>query len=496
MIHHLPIIIPLIFLAAALILPLAALIKEELSQPLASLFALIVAGLSIYGFLFVIPDGPIRYFMADWKPPIGIEFVYDGLSAFLLAVINSVAVVVLIHSRRVYPREFPHKQMPFYTVCMLLLFGFNGMVLTGDMFTLFVFLEISSLASYALIAIGGRPAPFAAFRYLIIGTVGGSLYLLGLGFLYNVAGTLNMIDFQGIMPRVATQPAIITGVLLMIVGIGLKAALFPMHGWLPDAYTHASSTSTALIAPIGTKVAAYVVIRLVLFVFGVDNVNAVIPVTTILSMLAAAGIIYGSIMAIGQWEQKRMLAYSSVSQIGYIFMGFTMGSPIAFVGALLHILYHAIMKAGLFLVSANIRLKAGHSDIRQFDHTFHRKYPWTMAAFTLCAVSMIGLPPMAGFFSKWYLAIGSLETGQILFLVVLLASSLLNAVYFFRIIEKVYLKNPGREDGDSRIPSQESASLAWPALGLAVLLLVFGLGNVWLVDYIQKIIPVELAAGR
>ncbi len=495
---HLPILIALVFLSFALIIPLGALLKEELSHGVAVLGGILATALSWVGLIHFAGANAVRYPMAGWMPPIGIEFVYDQLSALILVVINTMATLVLIHSRKIYPSEFPHKQMPFYTVCMLLMLGFNGMVLTGDLFTLFVFLEIASLSGYALIAIGGRAAPIAAFRYLIIGTVGGSFYLLGLGFLYNVSGTLNMMDMAGLLTGIATQPSVVTGLLLMIVGIGLKAAIFPMHGWLPDSYTFASSTSTALIAPIGTKVAVYILIRILLYVFGLDNIDAVAPVTTILSILAAAGILYGSIMAIGQFEIKRMLAYSSVSQIGYIVLGITMASPMAFIGAILHIINHAVMKGALFLVAGNLRIKEGHTDLRRLDHTYAKKYPWSMAAFTMGAISMIGLPPLAGFFSKWYLVLGTIETSNWFFLIVLLISSLLNAVYFFRILEKVYLKNPRETEGqqvlaDEKVSMREySPSLIAPMMILALSLLALGLGNVAIVEYISGFVPATI----
>jgi multicomponent Na+:H+ antiporter subunit D len=289
-------------------------------------------------------------------------------------VINVVALIVLIHSLTVHGREFDGKQTAFYSLSMLMLLGFNGMVLTGDLFNLYVFLEISSLAAYALISVGDKPAPFAAFRYLIIGTVGGSLYLLGVGYLYTVTGTLNMIDMAAMLPTVAQQPAVVTALILITVGIGIKAAMFPMHGWLPDSYTYANTTSTALIAPIGTKVGAYVLMRVLLYVFGIDRVDAVIPLSTIIGILACAGILYGSIMAIAQSELKRMLAYSSVSQIGYILLGISLANPMGFVGAVLHVLNHAIMKAALFLVAGNLRAAEGHSDVTRFTREYHTKY--------------------------------------------------------------------------------------------------------------------------
>ncbi|MEX2463448.1 MAG: proton-conducting transporter membrane subunit, partial [Balneolaceae bacterium] len=356
-----PAYIALTFVLFALLIPAFGLWRNELSQPIAVLGSGIAAAFSLVGFLNYLNDGALRYYFGGWEPPVGIEFVYDGLSGFFVLVINVVAFLVLIHSHHIAKREFPGKEMPYYTLAMLMMLGFNGMVLTGDLFNLYVFLEIASLSGYALISIGEKPAPYAAFRYLIIGTAGGTLYLLGVGFLYTVTGTLNIIDMSAMLPQLIDNHAVFVALILMIVGIGIKAALFPMHGWLPDAYTYASSSSTALIAPIGTKVAAYILFRIILWLFGIELTDAVAPISTIIGVLAAIGILYGSIMAIAQTEMKRMLAYSSVSQIGYIIMGLSLANPWGFAGAILHVLNHAVMKACLFMISGQMRLKEGHS---------------------------------------------------------------------------------------------------------------------------------------
>ncbi|HBX66312.1 MAG TPA: NADH/ubiquinone/plastoquinone (complex I), partial [Balneolaceae bacterium] len=383
---EIPALIPVTYILFAILIPVVGLWKRELTWQLSLLGTGIATFLSAWGFWHLIQTGEtIRYFFGGWAPPIGIEFVYDGLAAFIVLVINAIAFLVLIHSKEISKVEFPGKKMAYYTVSMLLMLGFNGMVLTGDLFNLYVFLEISSLSSYALIAIGEKRAPYSAFRYLIIGTVGGSLYLLGVGFLYTVTGTLNIIDMHAMLPQVIGHSSVIAALVLMVVGVGVKAALFPLHGWLPDSYTFASSTSSALIAPIGTKVAAYILLRVVLFLFGVELVDDQLPLTTILGAFAGIGILYGSIMAIAQSELKKMLAYSSVSQIGYIIMGISLANPFGFIGAVLHILNHALMKALLFLVSGSMRLKEGHSLITKFDNSYRKKYPWTMAAFTTAA---------------------------------------------------------------------------------------------------------------
>ncbi len=493
-----PALIPITFLAFAILIPLLGLWKRHLSYYWAVLGAAIATAFSALGFYnYVTGTETIRYFFGGWEPPIGIEFVYDGLSGFIVLVINAIALFVLIHSRMIGKTEFPGKVTGYYSVAMLLMLGFNGMVLTGDLFNLYVFLEISSLASYALIGIGEKRAPYAAFRYLIIGTVGGSLYLLGVGFLYTITGTLNIIDMTAMLPEVISNSAVITALVLMVAGIGVKAALFPLHGWLPDSYTYASSTSSALIAPIGTKVAAYVLLRVVLYLFGVDIIDTAIPITEIIGALAGIGILYGSIMAIAQSELKKMLAYSSVSQIGYIIMGISLANPFGFIGAVLHVLNHALMKACLFLVAGNLRLKEGHSDITKFDESYRKKYPWTMLAFTTAALSMVGLPPLAGFFSKWYLALGTIENGSWLLLAVILLSSLLNAVYFFRILEKVYLRNPESDEDKAGILSslrsnEVKPSMLWTTSVIAVGILAVGLLNAFIVSAIVTMFPAGL----
>jgi multicomponent Na+:H+ antiporter subunit D len=488
---HLPAYIALTFVLFSILIPALGLWKKDLSQPLAVIGSGIAALFSLYGFINYLSEGSIRYYFGGWEPPIGIEFVYDGLSGFFVLVINAVAFFVLIHSREISKIEFPGKEMPYYALAMLMMLGFNGMILTGDLFNLYVFLEIASLSGYALIAIGEKPAPYAAFRYLIIGTAGGTLYLLGVGFLYTITGTLNIIDMAAMLPMLAEGSASVAALILMIVGIGVKAALFPMHGWLPDSYTYASTSSTALIAPIGTKVAAYILFRIILWLFGIELTDAVAPLSYVVGVLACIGILYGSIMAIAQSEMKRMLAYSSVSQIGYIIMGLSLANPWGFAGAMLHVLNHAVMKACLFMVSGNLRHKEGHSDISRFDDSYRKKYPWTMASFSVAAISMVGLPPLAGFFSKWYLALGTIDNSNWLFLAVILISSLLNAVYFFRILEKVYMMDPdkGQKKAKDGEYNEVKASMLWPTSIFAVSLIVIGFANAVIVGILLDIFP-------
>ncbi len=496
MTRQLPALIPLALLAAAVLIPLLARFRENLACFIALGASVFTFSASLAALLHVLQHGPMHYHFGGWIPPIGIEYVLDNLSAFFVLVINAVALLVMIHSVRMTGFDLSGRRSSYYSVVMLLLCGFNGIVLTGDFFNLYVFLEISSLAGYGLIAAGEKQSPVAAFRYLIMGTIGASFYLLGLGFLFMVSGSLNMNDLREILPLVQSHQTIVVALTLMVVGMAIKMAVFPMHGWLADAYTYAPATSSALIAPIGTKVGAYVLIRLLFFVFGREFLNLMLPLATILAWLSAAAIIYGSVAAMAQDEIKRLLAYSSVAQIGYIGLGIGLVNPLGLIGAVLHVLNHAFMKGCLFLVAANLRYRTGHSSLRKMDHGLGKTMPWTMAAFTVAALSMIGLPPAAGFFSKWYLVRAALQQEQWFFVVVILLSSLLNAVYFFRVLERVYLKPiPGNEAAgrESQAGREAPALLLAPVLVMALALLLLGLFNAYIVNRVLGgIVPAAL----
>jgi multicomponent Na+:H+ antiporter subunit D len=494
-----PVLIPLSFLLSALLALLLGTIRRPLAHFTAVLGSAVALFFSIRGLQIVLADGPVSYHIAGWMPPLGIEFYLDPLAAFFCVLLSGIALLVMIFGKQSVVHETPRKEVPFYSLAMLLLGGLSGMVMTGDLFNLYVFLEIGALSGYALVAIGDKRAPVSAFRYLTLGTVGAAFYLLGVAFIFISTGTLNMADASRMLLLNQHATPVVLGMGLIVVGIGLKMALFPMHAWLPDAYTHASSTATALIAPIGTKVAAYILLRIMFFVADPDYVRHDIQLSHVVGYLGAVGIIWGSVMAICQTEMKRMLAYSSVAQVGYIALGIGLASPLGFIGAVLHIVNHACMKACLFLVSGSMRLRLGHSSIPKLDHTVSRSMPWTSAAFSVAAISMIGLPPTAGFFSKWYLALGSIEQSNWIFVAVLLISSLMNAVYFFRILEKMYLKPRSGSDTDDEgsapqvaptIRNEAPGSMLVPTLILAVGVLVLGILNAWGITHvIQFMIP-------
>jgi len=426
--------------------------------------------------------GTIHYWLGGWRPPWGIEYVVDALNAFVLVVILFLSLLVAIYSKRNVEQEIETRKLPtFYSLFQLLVTGLCGITVTGDMFNLYVFLEIASLTAYALIAVAGGRALKASYNYLIMGSLGACFYMIGVGYLYSVTGTLNMGDLRILLPPLYANRAVQAAFVFFVIGVSIKAYVFPLHTWQPDAYTHAPSTVSALIASTMSKVMIYALIRLIYSVFTLDFILSYIGLDMAICWVAAMAIIAGSIFAITQRNLKRMLAYSSVSQIGYIILGVGL-SPLSvwgLYGAVAHILNHAVMKGCLFLAAGAFIHKEGLRDIRDFEG-LGKKMPYASAAFTIAAISMIGIPPAAGFASKLFLILASLEASQYPFVAILLLSTLLNLVYFWRVIDRMYFV--GHEEATDGGESEGSLPLSMivPMLILAALCIILGI--FWLTE--------------
>ena len=471
MIEHFPVLIIAVGLLGAFFTPIIGLIRKELCSPWASLITLLQFLISIFLLYQVLAAGNISYWLGGWQPPWGIEYAIDILNAFVLVLVAGVCFSVSIYARKSLGFEVPGKELPLYTLYILLSTGMLGIVVTGDIFNLYVFLEIGSLAAYALIAVGDRQSLMASFNYMIMGTISASFILLGIGYLYVMTGTLNMADLSERLPELYGRPVILVALALLVVGLSIKTALFPLHTWLPDAYTHAPSAVSAMLAGTFTKVGIYALIRVMFTVISPEYVIETVPVMNILSWVAAAGIVAGSVLAIAQYDIKRMLAYSSVSQIGYIILGVSMANKLAMTGGILHILSHSLMKVGLFMVAGAIIYRTGIRNIYQLKG-MGKKMPFTMAAFVIGALSMIGIPPTIGFASKFYLAWGALEAENWVFVAVILLSSLLTAVYFWRIFENVYF---GVHEHEEIKKDEVPLSMLLPILIFAAITLLLGL---------------------
>jgi multicomponent Na+:H+ antiporter subunit D len=483
---HLPALLVVVPLGLGLSLPLLALRWPRLQEPVTVAGAWLTALLALGGVGLVLAAGPQRYHVGGWAPPWGIELVLDPLSAFVAAVVAGVAACALLYGAGLGDPRLQGRAGSAGALSLLLLSALMGIVVTGDLFNLFVFLEVASLATYGLIAAGDGRALLAALRYVILGSLGASLYLLGVGYLYLLTGTLNMADLAARLPAAEGARLLPVGVALMVVGLGIKMGLFPLHGWLPDAYTYAPPAVAALLAPVATKVAAYALARVLYSVVGADWILDRSLLGPALAWAGAVSVVAGGLLAIRQTDLRRLLAYSSVSQIGYIVLGLGVGTPGALAGAYLHILHHALMKASLFFVAGAVAPAAqgpvAVADLCQLS----RRMPLVTVALVVAAVSMVGIPPAGGFFSKWYLLVGTLEGGRWGLAAVVLLGGLLAVIYMFRILEAACLTPREAHGGEShteRVRRREPRpAVLLPLLALALAILAAGLASARIVD--------------
>jgi len=478
---HLPILIVVLPLAGAAAVALLGLRAGRAARGLALAILAASAACAAAALAAAVRTGPLRYFLGGWAPPWGIEYVVDPLAGGMATLVAVFALAAAVYAGPFVERLRPRDAGAFHAVYLLLTAGLLGIVVTGDLFNLYVFLEISSLAAYGLLALGGGRSVLASFRYLLLGTAAGTLYLLGVGCLYAVTGTLNMADVGARLPGQFDSPAVTMAIVLIVVGLAVKMALFPLHGWLPDVYTYAPAPVTAFVAGVMTKVSAYALLRVLFFVLGLGG--AASDVLPVLGWVASAAALAGSVMALAQTDVRRILAYSSVGQMGYIVLGFAIGTPLALTGALLHVLNHAVMKACLFLSAGTVLYRTGESQLHGYEGVA-RHMPLTLGAFAIAAASLVGLPPTGGFFSKWYLLTAAFDAGRWPFAVVLAVSSLLSAVYMFRVIERAYLGEAPEPAPGTAPPGEAPAGMLAPTLALAAVVLLLGIFNEQVVSHV------------
>ncbi len=391
--------------------------------------------------------GPTEYKMGGWAAPLGITYYIDLANALVMMLVAAMAAVVFPYAYFSVKSEIARAQSPaFYTAMIICLTGLLGVAATGDAFNVFVFLEISSLSTYALVAMGARRdrrALTAAFNYLVMGTIGATFYVIGLGLLYQATGTLNMLDLH---ERLAGQDnkVVEAGFAFIVTGIGLKLAMVPLHLWLPNAYGFAPSAVTAFLAATATKVQIYLMVRFIYTVFGFEFPFLEVALNAFL-ILGIVGMFYASFVAVFRDNVKQMLAYSSVAQIGYMLLGISFGTVDGLTASFVHIFNHALIKAALFMGVGCVVLRIGSSQLTAF-RGLARRMPWTTWALVLSGLSLIGVPPTVGFISKFKLMEAAFQTTTLIppLLVVLLigASSLLAAVYVGRLIYTMVLEQP------------------------------------------------------
>lgn len=471
--NNYPALIVIAPLLGAFFTGIAAWVEERLTYPLALAAMGISAFSAVKTLTTVLASGTIHYHMAGWAPPMGIEYRIDTLNAVVLVLITGIALVNLIASYRNVRQETPDRSGAFYVMYLLFLVGLTGVTATGDLFNLYVLIEITSLTSYTMIALGDRDrGPLASLNYIFIGVIGASFYLLGVGYIYIQTGSLNMMDVAHIIKGMEGSSTVLVAFILCMLGIWIKMALFPLHVWLPNAYSYAPVGFARIVSPLMTKVMVYVMVRLMITVFGLDYIFNTLDLSKSVVWLGTIAILAGGIMALGQKNLKKMLTYIIVCEIGYMVGGAWLGNQLGMTGAILHIVNDALMTFALFLAVGNMVYKVKTVDFTDLQGLFG-KMPWTMGGFVLAAFSIVGVPPTCGFFSKWYLILGAFEAGAYHFAAALLISSLLCAILFFRVFEICFFEPMHEGHGHAPAVVMEEAPVSsLAALGIVSLSLI------------------------
>ena len=434
------------------------------SVPLGLVIALAVVT-SVAGLGWQVAEqGVQRYAVGGWGAPLGIDIYADGLSLLMLLMTALVGLGISVYSSGYFERK---TAAVFWPLWLFLWTALNALLLSADIFNLYVTLELMGLAAVALVALaGGADALTAAMRYLLISLLGSLFYLLGVALLYHSFGS---VDIAILAQRVEPLPAVWAAVGLMSAGLLLKTALFPLHFWLPPAHASAPAPVSAMLSALVVMASFYILLRLWLEIFPLSGAAP----GQLLGLLGAAAVLWGGIQALRQTRLKLLIAYSTVAQLGYLFLAFPLGTSFAWKGALYLLLSHALAKAAMFMAAGNILRFGGHDRIADLDRVAQR-LPLTLTAFSLAGISIMGLPPSGGFIGKWMLLDAALYTGQWWWALILILGGLLAAAYVFKVVG--YAFTPAGVSHEARaVP----ARMKWTALLLALASVLLGLFTPW-----------------
>jgi multicomponent Na+:H+ antiporter subunit D len=418
------------------------------------------------------------YEIGKWSIPIGINLVLDGLSSLLLLAISVVSAAAMLFSVR-YMERYTAK-IKYLSLFLLMVAGMNGVVLSGDIFNLFVFLEIASLASYALVGFGCEHEELeASFKYMVLGTIASIFILFAVALVYGNTGTLNMVYISQAIRDSGLNAGLKFALALFIVGFGLKAALVPFHAWLPDAHPSAPAPISAMLSGVLIKsLGVYSLVRIVFNVFGVS-----VSVSWVLVALGVLSMVIGVFLAVGQWDFKRLLAYHSISQMGYVVLGIGLGALIlarngkvewaalAILGGLFHLVNHAVFKSLLFLTSGSVEMSTGTRQIKEMGGLVERM-PFTRTTCTVASASIAGIPPFNGFWSKLILIVAAIQAGFLYLAAVTVIVSLVTLISFLKIQRYVFL---GELPENLRQVKENKGSMLVAMISLACLCVLMGL---------------------
>ncbi len=450
-------------LLAAFVIPLFSRMSKRLPDILGNLVTLFLL-IAAAGLYFIRPFNEILiYKMGGWVPPFGINLVLDGLSHFLLLTICLIAFLATLYSIA-YMKKYTAKGK-YYTLFLLMLAGMNGVVLTGDLFNLYVFLEIAAVASYALVAFGTEAEELeASFKYLIMGAVASAFILLGIGVIYGVTGTLNMADAARLLYQKGFATMFVA--VLFIMGFGMKSALVPFHAWLPDAHPSAPAPISAMLSGVLIKaLGVYAIVRLLYNVIGISP-----QLSYILMVLGALSMLAGVLLAIGQWDFKRLLAYHSISQIGYVILGIGLCTPLGILGGLFHLFNHALFKSLLFLNAGSVEYTIGTRQLEEMGG-LSKKMPVTATTSLAASMSIAGIPPFNGFWSKLFIIIACVQAGRFWFALAAVIGSLLTLASFLKVQKYAFF-----EKIKTRFENIKEAPLVMGIAMVILALLCLGVG--------------------
>jgi len=391
----------------------------------------------------------ISYALGNWVPPLGIEYLIDKVSIIPIIIISLISFLATFFASNIMPAEINNSSISkVYSLWLLAIAGLIGLVTTGDAFNLFVFLEISSLASVALVAMGGqkdKQALVAAYNYLILGAIGATFYVIGVGLLYGITGTLNLADLSNRIAEISDNKALIAGFGFMVIGIMLKAAVFPLHIWLPRAYAYAPSAVSVLLAATATKASLYILARILFSVFDISDNLVTYTLQYIILPLSILAMFAGTIMAIYEKDIKRLLAHSSIAQIGYITLAFAIGTKASVAAGFIHLFNHALIKGALFMAITSMGFYINKRITINNLSGLGRAMPITFVCFVICSLSLAGIPLTAGFISKLYIIKASISADGIWIAFLILASSALSVVYLWKMIEALWFHESPKE---------------------------------------------------
>jgi len=439
-IKNLPILVVLTPLMMSLIV---VLISNNFLSWLLTLFTtLITLIFSLLLYQEVYLHTAISYALGNWVPPLGIEYLIDKVSIIPIIIIALISFLATFFASKIMPAEINNSSISkVYSLWLLAIAGLIGLVTTGDAFNLFVFLEISSLASVALVAMGGqkdKQALVAAYNYLILGAIGATFYVIGVGLLYGITGTLNLADLSNRIAEISDNKALIAGFGFMVIGIMLKAAVFPLHIWLPRAYAYAPSAVSVLLAATATKASLYILARILFSVFDISDNLVTYTLQYIILPLSILAMFAGTIMAIYEKDIKRLLAHSSIAQIGYITLAFAIGTKASVAAGFIHLFNHALIKGALFMAITSMGFYINKRITINNLSGLGRAMPITFICFVICSLSLAGIPLTAGFISKLYIIKASISADGIWIAFLILASSALSVVYLWKMIEALW----------------------------------------------------------